>query len=178
MVHRIMAPKMSTPRSLEPVNMSPTTVKGICRGIKLRALRRGGYPGLSGGSHVITGVCAKSLQWCLIVSPCNPLDCSPARSSVLGDYPGKNTGVGCHFLLQGIFPNPGIEPASLMSPALEAGSLPITLSGKPLYPKGPYKRDTRESGSVRKIGRAMLLALKMEEGVRSQGMCQPLKARK
>ena len=33
-------------------------------------------------------------------------------SSVLGDSPGKNTGVGCHALLQGIFPtqesNPGL----------------------------------------------------------------------
>ena len=26
--------------------------------------------------------------------------------------PGKNTGVGCHFLLQGNLPNPGIEPTS------------------------------------------------------------------
>ena len=38
------------------------------------------------------------------------------------DYPGKNTGVGCHALLQGIFPtqglNTGIKPTSLMSPAL------------------------------------------------------------
>ena len=29
------------------------------------------------------------------------------------DFPGKNPGVGCHVLLQGIFPNPGIEPVSL-----------------------------------------------------------------
>ena len=29
---------------------------------------------------------------------CNPMDCS---------LPGKNTGVGCHFLLQGIFPTQG-----------------------------------------------------------------------
>ena len=29
---------------------------------------------------------------------CDPLDCSPWNS------PGKNTGPGCHFLLQGIFP--------------------------------------------------------------------------
>ena len=35
---------------------------------------------------------------------CNPLDCSPPGSSVHGDSPGKNTGVGCHSLLQGIFP--------------------------------------------------------------------------
>ena len=34
---------------------------------------------------------------------CYPMDCLPG-SSVHGDSPGKNTGVGCHFLLQGIFP--------------------------------------------------------------------------
>ena len=43
---------------------------------------------------------------------CDPLDCSPPGSSVHGDSPGKNTGVGCHALLQGIFPtqrsNPGL----------------------------------------------------------------------
>ena len=31
---------------------------------------------------------------------CNPIDGSPPSSSVHGDSPGKNTGVGCHFLLQ------------------------------------------------------------------------------
>ena len=31
---------------------------------------------------------------------CNPMDCSPPGSSVHGIFPGKNTGVGCHFLLQ------------------------------------------------------------------------------
>jgi len=35
---------------------------------------------------------------------CDPMDCSQPGSSVHGDSPGKNTGVGCHFLLQGIFP--------------------------------------------------------------------------
>ena len=38
---------------------------------------------------------------------CNPVDYRPPRSSVHGDSPGKNTGVGCHFLLQGIFLPPG-----------------------------------------------------------------------
>ena len=38
---------------------------------------------------------------------CNPMDCSPPGSSVLGDFPGKNTGVGCHSLLQGVLPNWG-----------------------------------------------------------------------
>ena len=35
--------------------------------------------------------------------------------------PGRNTGVGCHALLQGNLPNPGIEPTSLMSPILAHG---------------------------------------------------------
>ena len=35
---------------------------------------------------------------------CNPMDGSPPGSSVHGDSPGKNIGVGCHALLQGIFP--------------------------------------------------------------------------
>jgi len=30
---------------------------------------------------------------------CDPMDCSPPGSSVHGDSPGKNTGVGCHALL-------------------------------------------------------------------------------
>ena len=38
---------------------------------------------------------------------CNPMDWSPPGSSVHGDSPGKNTGVGCHALLQGIFPTQG-----------------------------------------------------------------------
>ena len=40
-------------------------------------------------------------QSCLAL--CNPMDCSLPGSSVHGDFPGKNTGRGCHFLLRGIF---------------------------------------------------------------------------
>ena len=32
------------------------------------------------------------------------MDCSPPGTSVCGDSPGVNAGVGCHDLLQGIFP--------------------------------------------------------------------------
>ena len=35
------------------------------------------------------------------------MDCSLPCSSVHGDSPGKNTGVGCHSLLQGLFPTQG-----------------------------------------------------------------------
>ena len=41
---------------------------------------------------------------------CDPIDCSPPGSSVHGIFPGMNTGVGCHFLLQGIFPTQGSNP--------------------------------------------------------------------
>ena len=51
--------------------------------------------------------CAWSLSH---VRLCNPMDCSPPGSSVHGDSPGKNTGVGCHALLQGIFPTQGSNP--------------------------------------------------------------------
>ena len=44
------------------------------------------------------------------------------------DFPGKNTGVGCHFLFQGIFPNPGIN---LTSPALAKGFFTAEPPGKP-----------------------------------------------
>ena len=44
-------------------------------------------------------------QSCLTL--CNPMDCSLPGSSVHGDSPDKNTGVGCHALLQGIFPTQG-----------------------------------------------------------------------
>ena len=37
--------------------------------------------------------------------------------------------MGCHALLQGNLPNPGIEPGS---PALQADSLPTELQAKPL----------------------------------------------
>ena len=59
---------------------------------------------------------------------CDPMDCNPPGSSVHGDSPGRNTGVGCHALLQGILPTQGIEPRS---PALRADSLPSEPPGKP-----------------------------------------------
>ena len=40
----------------------------------------------------------------------DPIYCNLPGSSVLGDSLGKNTGVGCHALLQGIFPAQGSNP--------------------------------------------------------------------
>ena len=52
-----------------------------------------------------------SLLSCVLL--CDPMDCSLLGSSVHGDSPGKNTGVGCHTLLQGIFPTQGSNPGLL-----------------------------------------------------------------
>ena len=47
-----------------------------------------------------------------------PHGLQPTRLLCPWDFPGKNIQVGCHFLLQGNFPNPEMEPTSVMSPAL------------------------------------------------------------
>ena len=47
---------------------------------------------------VSAAAAAKSLQLCPTL--CDPIDGSPAGSPHPWDSPGKNTGVGCHFLLQ------------------------------------------------------------------------------
>ena len=48
-----------------------------------------------------------------VVSACDAMDCSLQGSFVHGDSPGENTGVGCHALLQGIFPTLGLNPGLL-----------------------------------------------------------------
>ena len=50
-------------------------------------------------------------QSCLTL--CNPMDCRLPGSSIHGDSPGKNTGVHCHALLQGLFPTQGSNPGLL-----------------------------------------------------------------
>ena len=47
--------------------------------------------------YVCVCACAQSCP-----TLCNPMDCSLQGSSVHGIFPGKTTGVGCHFLLQGL----------------------------------------------------------------------------
>ena len=53
----------------------------------------------------------------------------PHRQAPLSrDFPGKNTGVGCHNPPPGDLPKPGIKPRS---PALQMVCLPSEPSGKP-----------------------------------------------
>ena len=65
-------------------------------------------------------------QLCLAL--CDRVDYSPPDPSVDGIFPGKNTGVGCHFLLQGIFLTQGSNPCLLR---WQAVSLPLNHLGSP-----------------------------------------------
>ena len=78
---------------------------------------------------ILACLCAKSLQLCPIF--CNPMDYSPPGSTVHADSPGKNTGVGCHSLLQGIFPTRGSNPYLLCLLHWQSGYLPLVRTGKP-----------------------------------------------
>ena len=60
------------------------------------------------------------------------MDCSLPGSSVRGDSPGKNTGVGCHFFLQGIVPIQGSN-LFLVAPALQADALSLSHRGGPFF---------------------------------------------
>ena len=75
--------------------------------------------------------------WCVLLAQlcptlCNPMDCSLPGSSV-HDSPGKNTPVGCHSLLQGIFPIQRLNLHLLCLLYWQAGSLPLVPPGKPKY---------------------------------------------
>ena len=51
----------------------------------------------------------------------------------LWDFPGKNTKVGCHALLQGIFQIQGWNPSPLHLLHWQGGSLPLAQPGVPYW---------------------------------------------
>ena len=71
-------------------------------------------------------------QSCL--TPCDRIDCvtlwivTPIRLLCQWNFPDKDTGVGCHVLLQGIFPTQGL---SLCLLHWQANSLPLSHLGSP-----------------------------------------------
>ena len=67
------------------------------------------YQGLPGGSDGKESACNAGD---LGLTPCDPMDCSPPGYSVHGIFLDKNTGMDCHFLLQGIFLTQGSTQVS------------------------------------------------------------------
>ena len=71
---------------------------------------------------------AKSLQSCLTLQICG---LHSPRLFCPWDFSGKNTGVGCHFLLQGIFPTLESNLHLLSLLHWQVCSLPLVPPGKP-----------------------------------------------
>ena len=71
---------------------------------------------------------AKLLQSCSTL--CDPMDCSPPRLLCPWDSPEKNTGMGCHAHLLGIFPTQGWILNLLCLLHWQTGSLPLVPPGK------------------------------------------------
>ena len=79
------------------------------------------------GVNLLVGnecVCAQ------LLTLCKPMACSLLVSFVYAIFPGKNTRVSCHFLLQGIFPTQGLNLCLLHLLHWEADSLPLAPPGK------------------------------------------------
>ena len=71
---------------------------------------------------------AKSLQSCPAL--CHPMDFSLPDFSAHGIFQVRNTGVGSHFLLQGIFPTQGLNLSLLQFLQCQVGSLPLSHLGR------------------------------------------------
>ena len=86
-------------------------------------------------SNAHKGECSQGECVCWVLQSCStlcsPVDCNPPGSSLCPWHSkAKNTGVGCHALLQGTFPTRGMNPR-LLCPAL-AGRF-FTLPVKPAH---------------------------------------------
>ena len=77
-----------------------------------------------------TCIISCAVRVCSVMSDSfRPHGLEPIRLLCPWDFPDKNTGVGCHFLLQGIFMTQGSNPCLLH---WQADSLPLHHLGSPL----------------------------------------------
>ena len=106
------------------------------RGLWLHGLTKNlGYKqheGVIGPHPVLLRVC---VSVCAQSRPvlCNPMDCKPTKFLYPWDFSGKNTEVGCHFLLRGIFLTQGLNPCLLH---WQARSSPLSHQGSPTQSLG------------------------------------------
>ena len=80
------------------------------------------------GGQILRVLCAELLQSCAAL--CNPMDCSWSRLLRPWDSPGRNAGIGCSSLLQGIIPTHRSNLSLLPLLHWQAGSLPLAPPGK------------------------------------------------
>ena len=89
--------------------------------------------------------CACMLSHSAMSNSLRPHGLQPARSLCPLKFSRQDSGVGCHFLFQGIFPTQGSKPASLVSPASWVDSLPLCHQGSSVPPPH-FSKQTRCTG--------------------------------
>ena len=83
-------------------------------------------------SHISVKLgCAYVLSCSVMSDSLWPCRLKPTRLLYPWDSPGKNTGMGCHFILQGIFPTLGSNSCLLSLLHWDAGSSPLCHLGSP-----------------------------------------------
>ena len=82
------------------------------------------------------------------VQLCNPMDCSLPGSSVHGGSPSKNTGVGSHSLLQGIYLTKGLNSGLLQGRRILYS---LSYQGSPCNMETNMKLEIREYMEIRKF---------------------------
>ena len=77
---------------------------------------------------------AEMIAKVLVAQSCSTFEIPQAIDRVLcpGDFPGKNTGVGCHFLLQRIFLTQELNLDLLCLLHWQVDSLPLSHLGSPI----------------------------------------------
>ena len=95
------------------------------------------------------------------------------------EFSGKNTGVGCRFLLQGIFRVPGLEPPSLVSPVSQMNSLPLSQVGSPnllswvVWLVNPRKRCLEAGGTGATSPKKLVKEWQAVDIIRQEGNISP-----
>ena len=96
-----------------------------------------------GSNQALPFICVALGKWinlstCVVIvhaqtcpTLCDPMDCSPPSFSVLWDFSRLEHWSGLLFPPPGDLPDPGIEPRSAATPALQADSFPTAPLGKP-----------------------------------------------
>ena len=109
---RILLPSWS----LQYLKGIPAHLTCICNEYIAERVRGTEHAKMLAFKHLSIHCCCCCLVAKLCPTLCDPRDCSPPGSSVHGilwDPPGKNTGVGSHSLLQGVFRIQGLNPGLL-----------------------------------------------------------------
>ena len=88
-----------------------------------------------------SAMCACMLSCSVMFDFLLPLGLQPTRLLCPRNSP-KNTGFGCHFLLQGIFPTQGSNPCLLHLLQWQADSIPLSHLGSPCYVRTQQKGKT------------------------------------